>query len=164
MTNVVDLRAAALMTVVTMRLGRQMLAIPASALREILDPLPVTRVPTADRSVWGVINVRGAVVPLAELRFAFGIADEPQTEASKMLVLEVDVAGEPIVVAVAADAVLEVTELDRAAMEPLPPKGSTWPQSFVQGVFRTRKGLHLLPNLPNILAAQASMPGAALAQ
>lgn len=82
--------------------------------------------------MWGVINVRGAVVPVAELRFAFGIAEESRTEASKMLVVEVDLAGEPLVVAVAADAVLEVSELDRAAMEPLPPKGSSWPQSFVQ--------------------------------
>ncbi len=163
MSNIIDLKPAAMMTVVTMRLGRQMLAIPASALREILDPLPVTRVPTADRSVWGVINVRGAVVPVAELRFAFGIAEESRTEASKMLVVEVDLAGEPLVVAVAADAVLEVSELDRAAMEPLPPKGSSWPQSFVQGVFRTKKGLLLLPHLSNIFAAQASAAGVAVA-
>ena len=129
MTNVVELKTAALMTVVTMRLGKQMLAIPASALREILDPLPVTRVPTADRSVWGVINVRGAVVPLAELRFAFGIPEEPPTDARKMLVLEVEVSGEPIIVAVLADAVLEVAELDRSTMEPLPPKGTVWPPS-----------------------------------
>ncbi|MGP3699292.1 chemotaxis protein CheW [Rhodobacter sp. NSM] len=163
MTNIVELKPAAPMTVVTMRLGRQMLAIPASALREILDPLPVTRVPTADRSVWGVINVRGAVVPLAELRFAFGIAEEPRTEASKMLVVEVELAGEPIVVAIAADAVLEVTELERTAMEPLPPKGSSWPHSFVQGVFRTKKGLLVLPHLSNIFAAQASAAGPAVA-
>ncbi|SNX70919.1 purine-binding chemotaxis protein CheW [Cereibacter ovatus] len=163
MNNVVELKTASLMTVVTMRLGRQMLAIPASALREILDPLPVTRVPTADRSVWGVINVRGAVVPLAELRFAFGIPEEPATEASKMLVLDVDVAGEPIVVAVCADAVLEVAELDRHTIEPLPPKGSAWPHAFVHGVFRTPKGLLLFPNLGNIFAAQASAAGTALA-
>lgn len=163
MSNVVELKTAGLMTVVTMRLGKQMLAIPASALREILDPLPVTRVPTADRSVWGVINVRGAVVPLAQLRYAFGIADEAATDATKMLVLEVEVFGEPIVVAVSADAVLEVIELDRTTMEPLPPKGSAWPQSFVHGVFRTPRGLLLLPNLGNIFAAQASAIGAAVA-
>ncbi|AXQ92539.1 chemotaxis protein CheW [Cereibacter azotoformans] len=163
MTNIVELKPAALMTVVTMRLGRQMLAIPASALREILDPLPVTRVPTADRSVSGVINVRGAVVPLAELRFAFGIPEEPRTDASKMLVVEVELADEPMIVAISADAVLEVTELDRATMEALPPKGSSWPHAFVQGVFRTKKGLLLLPNLSNIFASLASASGTAAA-
>lgn len=143
-------------TVVTFRLGRQMMAIPASALREILDPLPVTRVPTADRSVWGVINVRGAVVPLAELRHAFGIAIGPLTSASRMMVLDVDIAGEPVVVAVSADAVTAVITLERGTMERLPPGGSTWPAAFVQGLFRSTAGVIMMPDLTSIFAAHAA--------
>ena len=143
-------------TVVTLRLGKQIMAIPASALREILDPLPVTRVPTADRAVWGVINVRGAVVPLAELRHAFGIAIEPVTSASRMLVLEVDIAGEPVVVAISADAVTSVVTLDRASMEPLPASGSTWPSHFVRGLFRNDNGVIVMPDLNSIFAAHAA--------
>lgn len=143
-------------TVATFRLGGQMMAIPASALREILDPLPVTRVPTADRSVWGVINVRGAVVPLAELRHAFGMAVDPVTSASRMMVLDVDIGGEPVVVAITADAVTSVITLDRARMERLPASGSTWPAAFVQGLFRSTAGVIVLPDLTTIFAAHAA--------
>lgn len=143
-------------TVVTFRLGKQMMAIPVSALREILDPLPVTRVPTADRAVWGVINVRGAVVPLAELRHGFGIAIVPDTSASRMMVLEVDIAGEPVVVAISADAVTSVVTLDRAEMEPLPASGSTWPSQYVRGLFRNESGVIVMPDLNSIFAAHAA--------
>ncbi|MFC7705617.1 chemotaxis protein CheW [Plastorhodobacter daqingensis] len=141
------------LTVVTMRLGRQHLAIPAANLREILDPLPVTRVPTSSSFVWGVVNVRGAVVPLADLRIPFGLTEDPQGKDLRMLVLDIELAGEPAVVVVCADAVDEVLPLDTALVEPLPATGSTWDPSFVRGIFRKGGGFVILPHLPNIFAS-----------
>jgi purine-binding chemotaxis protein CheW len=63
--------------VVTFRLGGEILAIRAQVLREVLEPVAITRVPQAPEFVQGLINVRGAVVPLADLRVTFGMLRRP---------------------------------------------------------------------------------------
>lgn len=59
--------------ILTFRLGSEKLALPAELLREILEMVPVTRVPQAGTFATGLINVRGVVVPLADLRVALRI-------------------------------------------------------------------------------------------
>ena len=88
-----DIKPHKSITVVTLSLGTQMLAIPANLLREILDPLPVTRVPGAGQFVPGVVNVRGSVVPLADLKQVLSIPDDGHDERRRILVLELDLAG-----------------------------------------------------------------------
>ena len=83
--------------VITFSIGPQRLAIPATDLREIIDPLPTTRVPGAgDFAPW-VVNVRGAVLPLGDLRLPLGINDpnpaERPEDARRFLVLEAIIGG-----------------------------------------------------------------------
>lgn len=142
------------LTVVTMALGRQTLAVPASALREILDPLPVTRVPGAARFVPGVVNVRGSVVPLADLKIALDIPPTPPDHRLRTMVLEVVIDGEPATVAILADAVHEVTTVDTALIEPVPATATTWPADYLGGLFKGPDGFVLLPDLTAIFSAQ----------
>lgn len=149
------------MTVVTMALGRQTLAIPAAALQEILDPLPVTRVPGAGRFVPGVVNVRGSVVPLADLKVALDIPPATADDRLRTMVLEVDLDGEPATVAILADAVHEVTTIDRAIIETVPSTATNWPADYLQGLFKGPEGFVLLPDLTAIFAAQSGKTAAA---
>lgn len=145
-------------TVVTFSLGTQMLAIPANHLREILDPLPVTRVPGAGQSVPHVINVRGAVVPLADLKQVLSIPDDRHDNHRRILVLELVLAAEAAVVAISADVVHEVTTIETDIIEPVPSSAQAWPPDYLTGLYRGTHGFVLLPNLETIFSHLANRP------
>lgn len=149
------------LTVVTLTLGSQMLALPASALREILDPLPTTRVPGAGAFAPSVVNVRGSVVPLAELRTALGIPDGTGGARKRVMVLDVTINGEVATVAVTADAVHEVTTIPTQDIEHVPASVTAWPPDYVQGLYKGPNGFVLLPDLSTIFAAQCAKMAAA---
>ncbi|NGQ91804.1 chemotaxis protein CheW [Rhodobacter sp. HX-7-19] len=153
-----DMHRGGSMTVVTLALGSQTLAIPTDLLREILDPLPVTRVPGAGALVPGVVNVRGSVVPLADLKQALCIPDEGQDDRSRVLVLDVMLGGEAATVAIAADAVHEVATIDAGAIEAVPASAHVWPPEYLSGLFRGAQGFILLPNLEQIFSNLANRP------
>lgn len=155
-----DLKQDEQVTLVTMALGSQTLAIPASALREILDPLPVTRVPGAGAFVPHVVNVRGSVVPLANLKIALGITGDSIDERSRILVLEIALDGEPALAAIKADAVYEVTTIDTAGIERIPETASIWPPDFLIGLYKGPDGFVLLPDLAAIFSAQTAQAAA----
>lgn len=148
------------MDVVTLRLGGELMAIPADCLREILEPVPVTRVPQAGSFVSGLINVRGVVVPLADLRVTFGMAQTEATPDTRMLVLELPVAGSVITVAILADKVHDVTGLDPTTLEPIPAVGTRWPPDCVRGIGKWQGGFMILPDLERIFS-QGVLRGAA---
>lgn len=151
-------------TLVTLALGDQTMAIPAAYLREILDPLPATRVPGASAFVPQVVNVRGSVVPLANLKVALSIQQEPGDAAAddrkRILVLEMQIDGEPAMVAIEADAVHEVATIDTATLETVPAAASAWPPEYLTGLYKGAEGFVLLPDLPAIFSAQAARPAA----
>lgn len=154
------------MNVVTMRLGGEVMAIPTDCLREILEPVPVTRVPRAGAFSNGLINVRGAVVPLADLRVAFGMGLCAATEDTRMVVLDVPVAGETVTVAIIADKVHDVSRFDPAGIEELPDVGHGWPAEFVRGIGKWQDDFVLLPDLETVFsqAVNAHAPAASLTE
>ncbi|WP_406870377.1 chemotaxis protein CheW [Thioclava sp. 'Guangxiensis'] len=148
-----------MMKVVTLILGTETLAIPTSALREILEPVPVTRVPQAGRFATGLINVRGGVVPLADLRIALNMKTREPDENTRMLVLDISLAGEVTTVAVLADRVLDVTDIDDGAIDPIPEVGMRWPPDFVKGIALMDEKFVIIPDLERIFAI--AVPGSA---
>ena len=145
--------------VITFSIGPQRLAIPATDLREIIDPLPTTRVPGAgDFAPW-VVNVRGAVLPLGDLRLPLGINDpnpaERPEDTRRFLVLEAIIGGEATTVTVMADIVHEVATIPLKSIEQLP-ANSMWPSEFIEGLFKGPEGeFVLIPDLSAIFTAMA---------
>jgi purine-binding chemotaxis protein CheW len=145
---------------VTLQLGEELLAIQAQILREVLEPVAITRVPRAPEFLQGLINVRGSVVPLADLRVTFAMPRRPLGPDGRILVLDLPLGGSLTVVGILADAVHEVTRLDRRTLEPVPPVGMRWPPAFVEAIGKWGSGFVMLPNLQAIFAAfLASQPG-----
>ena len=99
------------------RVGDEEYAIDLRRIREILQPLPVTRVPRAPEFIEGVMDLRGEVVPVVDVRERLGLGPRPDGGKTKLLV--VNVAGR--VLALRVDAVLEVVRLPRSAIGPPPP-------------------------------------------
>ncbi len=160
------LKSQRTITLVTMQLGNQTLALPTTYLREILDPLPSTRVPGASAFVPQVVNVRGAVVPLANLKVAFGIAADSldptlTADRRRILVLELPIDGENAMVAIEADAVHEVATIETERLEVVPAAASEWPPEYLTGLYKGQAGFVLVPDLPAIFAAHVARPVAA---
>jgi purine-binding chemotaxis protein CheW len=158
-------RASEGLDVVTLRLGQDTLAIRAQVLREVMEPVAVTRVPGAPGFCGSLVNVRGAVVPLADLRVAFGMPRDPLGPEARVLVLDLPLGGRPAVVGILADAVHEVTRIGRDALQEVPAVGTRWPARFVEAVANRGGSVVMLPDLPAIfeafLAGQAGAPLAA---
>jgi purine-binding chemotaxis protein CheW len=160
------LKSQRTITLVTMQLGNQTLALPTAYLREILDPLPATRVPGAGAFVPQVVNVRGAVVPQANLKVAFGIAADSldpglTADRRRILVLELQLDGENAMVAIEADAVHEVATIETERLEVVPAAASEWPPEYLTGLYKGQDGFVLLPDLPAIFSAQVARPSVA---
>jgi purine-binding chemotaxis protein CheW len=146
----VDVHTARILTV---RLGGEVFAIPASIVREILDVGRVTPVPTAPAFVCNLINVRGRVVPLADLRLRFGMPTAEPTMDTRIVVLEVGLDGEPTTVAVLADKVYEVTQLDDVVSTDVPRIGSRWRPEFVAAIGRRNGQFVMVLDVDKVFAA-----------
>jgi purine-binding chemotaxis protein CheW len=118
--------------VLTFEIESEMFAVEAAHVREILDLGPITEVPHSQPFVNGLINVRGKVVPLADLRIRFGMEQKPPTVHSRIVVLEMAVDGEPLIAGIRADKVYEVTELAATALQEPPKVGLRWRPEFIR--------------------------------
>jgi len=138
------------MKALTLRLHDEIFAIEAGSVREILDLAPVTEVPSAPAYANGLINVRGRVVPLADLRVVFGMDRPPADKDTRIVVLETEIDGEPTVVGIVADKVHEVTEIDAASVEDGPRVGMRWRADFVAGIGKRNGDFIIIPDLARI--------------
>ncbi len=136
--------------VLMLGLAGEVFAIDARLVREILDPVPVTKVPGARRFVSSVLNVRGKVIPLADLRQRFGMPPAAETGDTRFVVIETDIDGEPTTVGIIADKVHEVTELDHATLQPAPLVGMRWQPEFVKAIGKWNEDFIVVPNLDRI--------------
>ena len=118
--------------VLTLSLDGHVFAIEAMHVLEILDLGPVTEVPSSHPFVAGLINVRGKVVPLADLRHKFGMPIRPSTIDTRVIVIEIGIDGDQTIVGLLADKVHEVTEIAASTLEETPRIGMTWRQEFIR--------------------------------
>lgn len=128
----------------TFRLDGEAFAFPVTRVHEILDPIPYTPVPNASAFAPGVINVRGIVVPLVDIRHRLLMSPAAETETSRIIVFEVDIAGTRQKLAFRADSVEQVLEGVSDKIEPLPELGAVWPRRYVQGALRHEDELIVL--------------------
>src|SRR5690606_41230045 len=108
------------MKALTLRLQDELFAVEAGSVREILDLVPITEGPNASPFVNGLINVRGRVVPLADLRVMFGMDRPEPGEDTRTAVTEIDIAGEPTLAGILADKVHDLTDLAAPPSDPPP--------------------------------------------
>jgi len=138
--------------VLTLGLQGEVFALDAHCVREILDLVPVTDVPGARAFVGGVVNVRGKVVPLADLRVMFGMERTPPTPDTRIVVVELDLGGEPATVGILADKVLEVTGIAPAAVADTPRIGMRWRPEFIRCIGKRDDEFIIVPDLGRIFS------------
>jgi len=136
----------------TLGLGGEIFAIDANSVHEILDMIPQTEVPGARPFVGALINVRGKVVPLADLRIKFGMELTSQTIDSRIVVVEIALGGEPAVVGLLADKVFEVTTIGGASIEDTPDIGMRWRPDFIKGIGKRGADFIVIPDIVRIFS------------
>ena len=146
--------------VLTFDLHGETFALEAGHVREVLDLLPETPVPGAAPFVGAVINFRGRVIPLADLRLAFDMGRGEATIDSRIVVIEYEIDGTPTLVGLRADKVHEVTSIEMADTEEVPRVGLRWRADFIQRLARRDGDLIVVPDLDQIFATRGGARGA----
>jgi purine-binding chemotaxis protein CheW len=138
----------------TFDLQGETFALEASYVREVLDMLPETPVPGAPAFVGAVINFRGRVIPLVDLRMAFDMTVGETTIDNRIVVIEHPLDGEPTLIGLRADKVHEVTSITADTTEEAPRVGMRWRADFIRRLVRRNGDVIVLPDLDQIFAAR----------
>ena len=132
-------------------LGNEIFAVETDMVREIIDPVPVTRVAGARAFLPALVNVRGNVIPLADLRIRFGMPGTEQTADTRIVVVEVEIDGDPVTLGLLADKVYEVTEVSTRNMQQTPRLGSHWRPEFIRFITKWNDEFVIVPEMARIL-------------
>jgi len=109
-------------------------AISVKNVQEVIDPLDMTLVPNADPFAPGLINVRGAVVPVLNLQHRLGVKESERTADTRFVVIEAIIDEDQTNFAIIADSVHEVFEVDEDEIHPAPALGMKWPPDYIIGI------------------------------
>jgi purine-binding chemotaxis protein CheW len=118
----------------TFKLDEEVFALDVAKVREILDFTDITKVPQTPDFMRGVINLRGSVVPVVDMRLKFGMSMTEKTVNTCIVVVEVATEGETTVLGALADSVQEVIELEPGQIEPAPRIGTKLRTDFIRGM------------------------------
>ncbi|MCE5247842.1 MAG: chemotaxis protein CheW [Candidatus Polarisedimenticolia bacterium] len=118
----------------TFKLGEEIFALDVAQVREVLDFTAITRVPRTPEYMRGVINLRGSVVPVVDMRLKFGMTRTERTVNTCIEVVEVTLDGEATVLGALVDSVQEVIELEPDQIEPAPRIGTRLRTDFIKGM------------------------------
>ena len=114
-----------------------MFALNVSQVREVLDMIAITKVPKSPAFMKGVINVRGTVVPVIDLRIKFGIPVKKTDLETRIIIMDIILDNESTVIGALADSVHEVKDLDPSQIEAPPRLGARWRSDFIKGIGKT---------------------------
>lgn len=132
-------------------LGNEIFAIETDMVREIIDPVPVTRVAGARAFLPALINVRGNVIPLADLRIRFGMPAAAASADTRIVVVEIEIDGDPVTLGLLADKVYEVTEVSTRHAQQTPRMGLHWKPEFIRLITKWNDEFVIVPEIARIM-------------
>jgi purine-binding chemotaxis protein CheW len=138
----------------TYKLADEVFAFDITKVREVLDFTTITRVPKMPDFLRGVINLRGSVVPVVDLRLKFGMPKTDQTVDTCVIITEVNVDGEQTTIGALADSVQEVMDLDPDSIEPAPKIGTGLKTEFIKGMGKHNDGFIIILDIDKLLSSE----------
>ena len=118
----------------TFKLAEEVFAIEVSKVREVLDFTTITKIPRTPDFMSGVINLRGNVVPVVDLRLCFEMSKTQKTVNTCIVVVEMLIEGESTIIGALADSVEEVIDLEPEHIQPAPKMGTQIRTEFIKGM------------------------------
>lgn len=136
----------------TFNLSDELFAVDVAKVREILDFTTITKIPQTPEFMKGVINLRGSVVPVVDMRLKFSMSGTENTVNTCIIVMEVDMSNETVVVGALADSVQEVLELDPDQVEPAPHIGTSLNTDFLKGIGKHNDAFIMILNIDMVFS------------
>jgi len=143
----------------TFSLANEAYGIPVLKVREIITMLHITMVPQMPPYVKGVINLRGKVIPVIDLRAKLGLAEAPITENSCIVVVQIAMAaGEVKNIGLIVDAVEEVANVVEDEIEPAPDFGASIQVEYILGMAKIKGVVKSLLDIEKVISAEEIRP------
>jgi purine-binding chemotaxis protein CheW len=137
----------------TFKLEDELFALDIGKVREVLDFTTITKVPQTPDYMRGVINLRGSVVPVVDLRLKFGMVMAEKTVNTCVIIVEVELDGEKVVMGAMADAVQEVLDLEPDQIEPPPRIGTKLNTDFIKGMGKHAEQFIIILDIDKVFTA-----------
>jgi purine-binding chemotaxis protein CheW len=138
----------------TYKLGEEVFALDISKVREVLDFTDITKVPRTPDFMRGVINLRGSVVPVVDMKLKFDMNKTEKTVNTCIIITEVTVDGETTVLGALADSVQEVIDLESDRIEPAPRIGTTVYHEFIKGMGKHNEHFIIILDIDKVFSAE----------
>jgi len=135
------------------RLAEEHFTIPVMKIMEILEVPKITKVPQSPNFLVGVINLRGAVLPVIDTRIKFGMSHIEYTINTCVLVLNIEVNDESLIVGALVDSVSEVFELHDSQIKPTPTIASRYRADYIQGMIQENDHFMMVLNIDKVFSS-----------
>lgn len=142
----------AIQTYLSFRLGKEVFAINVSKVLNILEMKPITKVPKSPEYMKGVINLRGTVLPVVDLRLKFSLPENEITVDTNIIVLSIDKEGEPVTLGILVDSVKEVLEFKTDEIVPSPTIGTKYNSTFIEGLWPINENFIMILDIDKIFS------------
>jgi purine-binding chemotaxis protein CheW len=126
-------------------------------IKEIIGMMPITSVPQTPDYIRGVVNLRGKVIPVMDLRRRFGMPAMDYTERTCIIVVEISGQAGTVQVGVVVDAVSEVLNVKSEDIEPTPSFGTKLNTDYILGLAKTGGGIRILLDITRVLSSEDAM-------
>jgi purine-binding chemotaxis protein CheW len=140
----------------TFALGHEEYGLPVLKVREIIKVMDITQVPQMARHVRGVINLRGKVIPVIDLRLKFGFPVQDNTERTCIIVVDVRFPGADLMMGIVVDSVSEVLNILGSDVDEAPDFGDRVTTEYILGLAKVKGTVKILLNLDNVLGTGSS--------
>lgn len=138
----------------TFKLGDEVFATDVAQVREVLDFTAITKIPRTPDFMSGVINLRGNVVPVVDLRLCFEMSRTEKTVNTCIVVVEVLLEGESTIIGALADSVEEVIDLEPDQIEPAPKIGVQVRTDFIKGMGKRDAQFIMILDIDRVFSAE----------
>ena len=136
----------------TFALANEEYGIAILKVREIIGMMPITFIPQTPHFVKGVINLRGKVIPVVDLRLKFGMPEQEYTERTSIIVVEIlGETGQKIHISIVVDRVSEVVNIKGDEIEDTPTFGTRVNTEFILGMAKISGGVKILLDIQKVL-------------
>ena len=138
----------------TFTLAEEEYGIGILKIKEIIGMMPITSVPQTPEFVKGVINLRGKVIPVIDLRLRFGMGKIDYTERTCIIVVEIEVQAGTVMIGIVVDSVSEVLNIKSDDIEDSPTFGTKLNTDYILGMAKMEGGVKILLDIDRVLSSE----------
>lgn len=138
----------------TFNLAGEQYGLEILKVKEIIGLMDITRVPRIPDFVRGVINLRGKVIPVIDLRKKFSMESTEDTEQTCIIVVDIFQEGTSLQMGIIVDSVSEVLDIQEDTIEETPTFGTAVSTNFIKGIAKTKGGVKILLNIEEVLTTE----------